>query len=133
MIFDFILRPLPCAGKLGNCPTSLTRFRFTCLSCRWRRQFYGSYCKPPFWIEYTYKSFFDVFYMKQHIQDGLIVEASNGSMMKITKYDHINIDPRGHFTSLRCAIIIMLDKVMGRLHIRKPLVEFCEFFANYPC
>ncbi|MDH5786984.1 MAG: hypothetical protein OEZ40_01650 [Candidatus Bathyarchaeota archaeon] len=124
---------LKCAGKLGNCPKNLTRFRFTCLSCRWRRRFYGRYHNPPFWIEYTYKSFFYVVYLKQHVRDdGLIIEASNGSMMKVTKHRVLFINPRGHFTGLRCAIIVWLDCMIGYLHIKKPLLEFCEFFANYP-
>jgi len=45
----------------------------------------------------------------------------------------IPIDPRGHFTMLRCAAIMVFDKIMVRWRRTvKPLLNFCEFFANYP-
>lgn len=123
---------LCCAGKLGNCPEDITRFRFTCLSCRWRRRFYGKFVDPPFWIEYTYKSQVREELVDYFVNDGLVFTAADGGKLKHISYPKLKIDPRGHFTSLRCAIIIVLDEVMKATHVGKPLVEFCEFFANYP-
>jgi len=121
-----------CAGKLGNCPKWVKRFRFTCFYCRWRRQLYGKYSDPPFWIDYTYKSSVRTRLVDRYVKNGLIFEVRDGRPLKVTTYKTLKIDPRGHFTSLRCAIIIVLDEVMKALHVGKPLVEFCEFFANYP-
>lgn len=53
--------------------------------------------------------------------------------MTKTYWHTYNIDPRGHFTSLRCAIIVGLNKIMAKIKlVRYPLREVCEFFANYP-
>lgn len=98
-----------CAGKLGNCPQGLTRFRFTCLYCRWRRRYYGKFVTPSYWIEY-------------------MLTARAWNPVRILK-----IDPRGHFTMLRCSVIVALDKIMRRCTwLEKPLLEFCEFLSNYP-
>lgn len=121
-----------CAGRLGNCPTTVSRFRFTCLWCRWRREWYGKFEKPPFWIEYTYACPVCVRLMKSVERRGLLFTAPHGRMLKVTVHRTLKIDPRGHLTSLRCAVVMVLDKVMKRLGYVKPFVEFCELFANYP-
>lgn len=119
-----------CARKYHH--PELKRFHFTCLYCRWRRRHYGKLSDPPFWIEYTYKSLVKTVYKRQHIRNGLLFEVSDGSPLKITKYFTVKIDPRGHFTGVRCAIIIVLDNIMKASGIRKPLAELCELFACYP-
>jgi hypothetical protein len=50
-----------------------------------------------------------------------------------TEWKTIPVDPRGHFTMFRCAIIMVLDRIMVRWHKSdKTLLNICEFFANYP-
>ena len=45
----------------------------------------------------------------------------------------LHIDPRGHFTGLRCAAIIWLDRLALRSKLLIPRVaNLCEFLANYP-
>ena len=127
-----MLPPLWCAGKLGSCPEDVDRFRFTCLFCRWRRRYYGKFTDPTFWIEYAYKSQICEEIVDYFVKDGLIFTATNGGKLRHTIYPTVKIDPRGHFTSLRCATIIVLDEIMKALGVGKPLVEFCEFLANYP-
>jgi len=121
-----------CAGKLGNCPETVKRFRFTCLFCRWRRRLYGKFSDPPYWIDYTYESSIRERFVSRYVKNGLIFRVRDGRPLKVTSYRTLKIDPRGHFTSLRCAIIIILDSIMNVLHVGKPLVEVCEFFANHP-
>ena len=54
-------------------------------------------------------------------------------MAYLTQWQTLKIDPRGHFTMLRCSFILCLVKVMARCrHLGKPLMQFCEFAANYP-
>lgn len=126
------LLTLWCAGKLGNCPSNLTRFRFTCLYCRWRRHYYGKFTVPPFWIEYVYKSLFTVQFVNQLRRGNIVYKAPEGKKLKYTRRVTLKIDPRGCFTAVRCAIIMVLDNLMKKFHIKKPLAEFCELFANYP-
>jgi len=124
-----------CAGKLGNCPAKLARkrFRFTCLYCRWRRLFYGKFVYPPFWIHYTFKAQFQITLTNCYVSDNnTTYKSQSGKQFELVSWRTLHIDPRGHFTPLRCAIIIILDNIMKTLHIEKPLTEFCEFFANYP-
>ena len=50
-----------------------------------------------------------------------------------TQWHTVKVDPRGHFTMLRCSIIICLAKIINRFRsFGKPLTEFCEVAANYP-
>jgi len=54
----------------------------------------------------------------------------------------LQIDPRGHFTLLRCSAIMVFDRLLKKVlgwkflkrfrQLRKPWVEFAEFCANYP-
>ena len=80
----------------------------------------------PDYVEYTYTSFCYV----QPIGNGRF----------IIKFPHVLVDPRGHFLMLRCAGIIVLDKIIRlarkiNLHPRhqcRPWVELAEFLANFP-
>ncbi len=67
------------------------------------------YVDPPYMIMYLYNAFW-----------------------KPPNFRGVNVDPRGNFTHLRLAAIITLDKFMLTLHVGKPLIEACEFLANYP-
>jgi hypothetical protein len=81
---------------------------------------------PPYWIKYCYLS---------PVRTVTVYKfAFNGKtyLAKDIAYPTVNIDPRGHFTMIRCSIIIMLDKLMVHIGFRKPFVEFCELLANYP-
>lgn len=127
-----VMLALPCAGKLGNCPKNVKRFRFTCLYCRWRRQYYGNFSRPPFWIQYTFKSVFRTFLTYRYVKNGLVYEDKHGRLLRVTSRHTLKIDPRGHFTSLRCATISVLDEIMSVTKASKPLSEFCEFLACYP-
>jgi len=140
---------LSCAGKLGNCPQEAKkRFRFTCLYCRWRRMKYTKYRKPPYFIEYTYVSLITSRLCDAFILHGKEYRRADGGKFLHTFYLTCWIDPRGHFTQLRCCTIIVLDKIMKvftsknkvdqsptpvrRKWLWKPLAEFCELLANYP-
>lgn len=123
---------LSCAGKLGNCPKTVNRFRFTCLFCRWRRSYYNKFVEPPFYIKYTYKSLFREEIVTRIVLDGLEFRRRDGGKLKHKIFQYVTIDPRGHFTYLRCAAIMVLDNIMKAFSIGKPLVELCEFLANYP-
>ena len=91
-----------------------------------RRCMMGKYVKPPSYIKYTYKSF------------RYILLMPNGFVL--LQYPYVLIDPRGHFTRLRCAAIQVLDSIIKfarRVNKNKrrqcqPWVEFAEFFANFP-
>ena len=135
-----------CAGKLGNCPeVAKKRFRFTCLYCRWRRAYYGKWKKPPYFIDYTYTSLVTSRLCDAFIHDGKEYRRADGGKFLHTFYLTCWIDPRGHFTQLRCCAIIVLDKIMKlfakddvkQFHVKKgwlwkPLAELCELLANYP-
>lgn len=132
-LLSLFFPPLWCAGKLGNCPKDVKRFRFlTCLGCRWRRRFYGKYRNPPFWISYVYKSSISTSIVGFAVINGVKYRSADGGGLKRTTWFELRIDPRGHFTMFRCASIIVLDSVMMVLGHRKPFVEFCEFLAHYP-
>jgi len=126
------LTRLPCAGKLGNCPQNLHRFHFTCLYCRMRRRYAGKYATPPQIITYQYK--WSIHHM------ALVNE--NGQILAYKKvWRHLNIDAVGHFVMFRCAVILVLDRVMqflmrnnrsGSSRKEKFFLNLSEFFANYP-
>jgi len=126
--------PPSCAGKLavaglGKCPRSVTRFRISCLQCRLRRYRAGKYTVPRY-IEYTYTSF-------RYVTPGKRV---GGRRVLIYHYPYVLIDPRGHFTMIRCAAIIVMDKLIALSrrvnrhprHMCRPWIEIAEFLANYP-
>jgi len=86
-----------------------------------RRWFYGKFTLPPYYLEYTYKSF-------RYEQPAMF----QGKKCILIAYPHVKIDPRGHFTMLRVAFIKVADSLMLKLKRTKPLIELCEFAANYP-
>jgi len=136
------LPKLWCAGKLGwkirigqkwyfkrSCPENLRRIHITCCICRPRRLLGGKYTLPHRWIKYTLP----------------LVQQSKFVLTLL-------IDPRGHFTMLRCSCIIVFGALFvaatklafkfthgltGRSwfafdKIRRALLNVCEFFANFP-
>lgn len=137
----------PCAGKIRGCDLKPSDRRFrpiTCLHCRSRRRHYGLFTEPKYWIKYTYLSWY-----AENIQDywdkgGYRYRLSNGGKLRVHYDFTLYIDPRGLFTKLRCAAIIVIDKFMvkfgtyqktdrGFSHgMRRPFAEFCEFLASYP-
>ena len=133
-----------CAGKLGGCnigeateimqanPDELKRFHLTCLYCRWRRSYLGKYVKPAYWIKYTYLNHSVTYRTKTHRCNGKIYTLSNGGYLMVQMYFTLHIDPRGHFTRLRCAAIVTLDKMVKLFHCKKPFVEIAELLSNYP-
>lgn len=122
-----------CAGKLGNCPPiAKTRFRFTCLYCRWRRRVYGKYTTPTYYIRYTYTSINIKVTRNRFVKHGYVYTRRDGGLLTYREWQTLTIDPRGRFTRWRCAAIIVLDKIMLKTKVHKPLLEFCELLANYP-
>jgi hypothetical protein len=117
-----MLTRLWCAGIL--CPhPELKRFHFTCLYCRWRRVHYGKLSKPPYLISYI---------IPWKLKRYAVLNAQNEVVAFKIRWHKILIDPRGHCTMLRCAAIMTLDKIVRRWRwTAKPLMEFCEFLANY--
>lgn len=118
-----MLTRLWCAGIL--CPhLELKRFHFTCLYCRWRRKHVGKWTVPPYWIDYT---------LLWAVERYAVFNRQGKLVAFQDRWQAVKIDPRGHFTMLRCASIVLMDKVMKRFRwTRKPLMEFAEFLANYP-
>lgn len=104
-------------------------FHWTCLFCRDRRKALGKWVKPSKWISYFY----------------LCMPFSEATAFKIDR-EHkriyqftvmvptvLRIDPRGHFTRLRCAVIVWLDRLGLRFKWLVPrIANACEFLANYP-
>lgn len=124
-----IFPPLPCAESHWGC-WYIKRFHVpTCLFCRWRRERMGKWIKPAYFIDYVYLSM-DWLY-------GPLVASVNGKHF-ILGYQQVpttlKIDPRGHFTMLRCSAIVALDKLAYKLKLRNNhrLANICEFIACYP-
>ena len=121
-----------CGGIL--CKENINRFHLTCLYCRWRRASIGKYRKPPYWITYTYLSQSQTL-LVDSFKDGynkLEYYREDGGKISLTEHFTLRIDPRGYFTSIRCAAIMVIDKIMKRFSLGKPFVELCELLANYP-
>jgi hypothetical protein len=136
---SFKLFPLWCNGIL--CGWHLRFVHPTCCYCRQRRRFYGRLTKPPYWIFYTYTSRVRTFqttrYVHGQVKDNGVykggVECTSQQPMTVTTYHTCTIDPRGHFTTLRCHTIMALDKlIMKPLRLWIPIAEICEILANYP-
>lgn len=127
-----------CAGRLKDCPKNVNRFRFSCLSCRLRRKYYGKYSEPSYHIKYTYKNIVRHFLVDYYVNGGYAYRSLSGRKLYVRRHYHVLIDPRGHFTRFRCAAIQVLDNLLGLTRWKqffgnnKPLVEFAEFLANYP-
>lgn len=61
------------------------------------------------------------------------LENPKNIKVKLTTWWTVKIDPRGHFTMLRCATIIVFDKILKVAPLlEKPLVEFCIFLGCHP-
>jgi hypothetical protein len=103
---------------IGKCAETGNRFKFSCLACRMRRNFYGKFTLPPYYIQYTYHSF--------HFEKQL----GNGKVL--FQFPYVLVDPRGSFLSVRVAFIRVMDNVMKLFRRTKPFIEFAEFAANYP-
>ena len=114
-----------CASRCQSLHTNaLDRFHCTCLSCRLRRRLIGKFTDPPYWIDYT---------MPHSVQTYALTTRDGVVLAYQTRWETIKVDPRGHFTMLRCAFIICLVKIIARFRrTAKPLQEFCELAANYP-
>lgn len=137
-----------CAGILGTCNIDTAgsqRFHFTCLYCRLRREFYGKWIKPRYYINYTYVNYITVKKTKRFVRGNYEYTASNGGYLTVTDVWTLKIDPRGHFTRLRCCAIIVIDKMLKYIRRKdpaaktgylrssyRPWVEVCEFLCNYP-
>lgn len=93
---------------------------------------YKGWTNPPFWITYTYPWSVKLYFTMRRGE----------APVTVIKEQTLLIDPRGHFTRLRCAAILTLDKLLKRIRKwfpepffrngRKPLIEICEFLASYP-
>jgi hypothetical protein len=144
-----------CLGKLAGCGAEKNpRFHVTCLWCRTRRRFIGKFTEPPYWVFYTYTSWWAVNYVRKHVVGDRVIMRSDGGWFKIEYPYRLRIDPRGHFLMPRCAVIIWIDRLMLKFGVgykktvrnqkgevvrfgkgrgmRKPWAEICEFLANYP-
>lgn len=64
------------------------------------------------------------------LPDGKLLTA-DGKRIKVTRRIYVLIDP-GRFLTFRIAVITVLDELIGVVKRNKPLIEFAEFFANYP-
>ena len=84
-------------------------------------------------MEYMYINVHDTFSVKSYRGlNGLEYARRDGKRFLVHRKHTVLVDPRGHFVGLRLGAIRVLDKIMGLLKKRKPLLEFCEFLANYP-
>jgi hypothetical protein len=117
---------LPCATQCKSMMTRrTTRFHVTCLWCRTRRK-----RKLTRRIEYGYLS------MTKLPTYGYQVDYENKRIYRyiILLPRYLLIDPAGHFTRLRCAVIVALDRLAVKTGLinSHPLANLCEFLANYP-
>ena len=74
----------------------------------------------------------DTYYPSAYLKDGVEYHAPKGRRLIVFRSHSVFIDPRGHFLMVRCASIRVFDCLMGLLKRRKPLIQFCEFLANFP-
>jgi hypothetical protein len=80
--------------------------------------------EPPYWIKYT---------LPHSMAYYALVNSEGKILAYKQRWATLRIDPRGHFTMLRCSFIICLVKIMARFRrTAKPLAELCEFAANHP-
>jgi hypothetical protein len=120
---------LPCAESHWGC-MYIKRFHVpTCLFCRWRRAQSGHYTVPKYFIEYIYLSMQWLY--------SPVVATVNGKQYFVGWRQvptTLKIDPRGHFTNLRCFTIVALDKLFKKMKITNShrLANVCEFLACYP-
>jgi hypothetical protein len=119
-----------CAGVM--CATKIRRFRFSCLTCRLRRRWYGKYEVPSFYLKYTYKHTGCILegYMYEAL-DGKRYCADDGGKIVVYRSYHVLVDS-GRLLHFRLCFIRILDQIMGFTRHNKPFIEFAEFLANYP-
>ncbi len=99
---------MPCAGIL--CPhPELKRFHFTCLYCRWRREYLGRWTRPSKWFTCC------------------IPWLTNER-----RFAKLMIDPRGHMLMFRIVAIVGIIKTASHFprRYRRKLVNLCELLAN---
>jgi hypothetical protein len=119
--------------SLGACPKDVDRFRFTCLSCRLRRQYYGRFKEPAYYVKYTFKSILLWYLLDSYVVGRYKYTSRSGRPLILKRRHFLRVDPRGHFLAWRMAAIKVLDCMMMWIRPRtRPLVEFAEFLANYP-
>lgn len=136
----FTFYPLPCNGVL--CSWHLRYVHVTCLHCRARRLALGKTKNPPYWLSYTYRSFYRVFYTRSYVygrvKDNGVWRGgtlyTSKTPFRVEEYESLRIDPRGRFLHFRVSAIKVLDAVMLKLRFKQNwgLAEICEFLANYP-
>jgi hypothetical protein len=117
---------LPCASQCRSMMTQkTTRFHITCLWCRTRRK-----RKLTRHIEYGYLSMSKL--PTYAYQFDYVNKRVYRFIIDYPRY--LLIDPAGHFTKLRCYIIVALDKLAFKIGLINchPLANICEFLANYP-
>ena len=84
---------------------------------------------PPFWIDYGYTS------LPKRTTYAYKIDKKNKKVYRfLTKVPQIlKIDPRGHFTFIRCCSIIVFDRIMSKFGFTQArLANLCELLANYP-
>jgi hypothetical protein len=114
------------------CAATVTRFRFSCLACRMRRRWYGKYQIPQFYIKYVYRNIAETLVGGAYqASDGRIFTSNSSGKIKVTRSFYVLVDP-GRFLAFRLAAIKVLDGMIRWPGRSKPMVEFAEFFANYP-
>jgi hypothetical protein len=127
-VINALLPPLPCARTHWGC-RCVRRFHVpTCLFCRWRREARGKYHNPAYWIDYVYLSMSWFYAPAYKVVNG---KAFFGWVQVPTT---LKIDPRGHFTMIRCSVIVALDKLAVKLKLKDNhrIANICEFLACYP-
>lgn len=89
----------------------------------------GKYTEPPYYINYAYLS------LPKKKATAFKIDRETKKAYRFTMMvpQTLKIDPRGHFTMLRCSAIIFFDRVMVKFKFtRARLANLCELLANYP-
>lgn len=89
----------------------------------------GKWTESPHYINYGYLS------MPKHPARAYKVDRIDHKIYPFTVLlpPTLKIDPRGHFTMLRCACIVWLDRVALKFRLmRERVANLCELLANYP-
>ena len=122
-----IFPALPCASTHWGCRDTKRFHVPTCLFCRWRRKAAGKYTEPKQMFHYVYWSMPYTYAPLVSKDSGVQV---GWAMVPTT----LLIDPRGHFTQVRCAAIMLVDRLMVKLKLfgSHRAANVCEFLANYP-
>ena len=117
---------LPCVAQCrSQYAGKPDRFHVTCLWCRQRRK--RELTKN---ISYGYLS------MSKIATYGYQMDYEHHIIYRrvVLLPRYLIIDPAGHFTHLRCSIIVALDKLAAKIGLINchPLANLFEFLANYP-